>query len=80
MAGLTTFFDVIEKTDNNFTTIAIFSHNNGITEFANRLAAVRIDNMPTCSIFAVKVHCDNWVDFRKANKEFLFFDYPKAGG
>jgi phosphohistidine phosphatase len=78
MAGPPVFFDVIENTDNKFTTIAIFSHNNGITDFANRLAAVRIDNIPTCGIVAIKADCNSWTDFRNANKEFLFFDYPKA--
>lgn len=80
MAGPLIFFDVIAKADNTFSTIAIFSHNNGITEFANRLVDVRIDNIPTCGIFAVKAACDNWADFKDAKKEFFFFDYPKAGG
>jgi phosphohistidine phosphatase len=79
MAELLTFYKVIEETKNVFTTIAIFSHNNGLTEFANRLADVRIDNIPTCGIFAVKADCDTWADFREAKKEFWFFDYPKAG-
>ena len=56
---------------------AIFSHNNGITEFANTLTSTGIDNMPTCSVFAVKADTDNWKDFAKAKKEFWFFDYPK---
>jgi phosphohistidine phosphatase len=71
------FFDVIKKVDDKFDTIAVFAHNPGITYFVNQLAAVRIDNMPTCAVFAVKVNCNNWKDFAKAKKDFLFFDYPK---
>jgi phosphohistidine phosphatase len=71
------FYDVIKKLDNLFHHIALFSHNPGITEFANSLTAVRIDDMPTCSIFAVKLNIKNWNDFRAAEKEFWFFDYPK---
>ncbi|QNA44181.1 SixA phosphatase family protein [Lacibacter sediminis] len=56
---------------------AIFSHNDGITEFANTLTNTSVDNMPTCSVFAVKADIDNWKDFAKAKKEFWFFDYPK---
>jgi phosphohistidine phosphatase len=63
--------------DDKVNTIALFSHNNGITEFANSLGVARIDNMPTCSIFAFTIDSDTWSDFRKAKKEFLFFDYPK---
>lgn len=57
--------------------VAVFSHNNGLTDYANTLTNARVDNMPTCSIFAVKAEVDSWKDFAKAKKEFLFFDYPK---
>jgi len=73
------FFDVIAKTKNKFDSIAIFSHNPGITDFANRLTTARIDNIPTCGIFVVKIDCTDWADFKNAKKEFLFFDYPKNG-
>jgi phosphohistidine phosphatase len=56
---------------------AIFSHNNGITAFANTLTSTSIDDMPTCSVFALKADIENWKDFAKAKKEFWFFDYPK---
>ena len=71
------FSTVIEKLDDRDQQVAIFSHNNGITDFANSLGLVRIDNMPTCSIFALKIKTDKWKKFREAEKEFLFFDFPK---
>ena len=73
------FFDVVEKLDDNFKSVALFSHNPGITEFANQILEnqVRIDNMPTCSVFAVQVNVSSWKDFKKAEKSLLFFDYPK---
>lgn len=73
------FMDVISKMDDDYKHIAIFSHNPGITEFANQLADVRIDNMPTCSIFAIKIDSKHWKDFSEADKHFWFFDYPKSG-
>ena len=57
--------------------IALFSHNNGITDFANRLTSARVDNIPTCGIFAIKIKSNSWKDFRNAEKGFWFFDYPK---
>ena len=72
------FFDVIQQLNNDFESVAIFSHNPGITEFVNQLVEnVHIDNMPTCSIFAVKINSTNWKDFIQAKKELLLFDYPK---
>jgi len=78
MAGEDSFFKVIENINNKFSSVAIFSHNNGITDFANLLTDARIDNIPTCGVFAIKIVSDSWKDFRKAKKEFWFFDYPKA--
>jgi phosphohistidine phosphatase len=71
------FSKVIASADNKQDTIALFSHNPGITDFANSLTSVRIDNMPTCGIFAVQAETDSWKEFQQAEKKFLFFDYPK---
>lgn len=71
------FYDVIAGIKNKFDCIALFSHNPGITDFANQLTDAKIDNIPTCGIFAIKIDSDNWADFRNAKKEFWFFDYPK---
>jgi phosphohistidine phosphatase len=73
------FYDVIGNINDKFNSVAVFSHNPGITDFANSLTNTKIDNMPTCSVFVVKLKTKNWADLRTAEKEFLFFDYPKAG-
>jgi phosphohistidine phosphatase len=77
LAGPEVFFTVIENADDEFGTIAVFSHNEGITHFANMLTSARVDNIPTCGVFAIKINASSWKDFRKAEKEFCFFDYPK---
>ncbi len=71
------FYSVIHELDDSIKTAALFSHNPGITAFANLLTDTRIDNMPTCGIFAVKADTSSWKDFKKAKKELWFFDYPK---
>jgi phosphohistidine phosphatase len=73
------FYEVISKLDDHFNTVAIFSHNPSITDFANQLTDARIDNIPTCGIFAVKLNAKKWSDFQSGDKEFWFADYPKAG-
>jgi phosphohistidine phosphatase len=78
-AALEAFYELIDKIDDSLHSVAIFSHNPGITDFANTLTDARIDNIPTCGIFAVKVNTDRWSKFKEAEKEFLFVDYPKAG-
>jgi phosphohistidine phosphatase len=58
-------------------TVAIFSHNPGITQFANSLSIVHVDDMPTCAVFGLAINTKSWGEFREAGKNFLFFDYPK---
>jgi phosphohistidine phosphatase len=79
LASPSAFYEVIADADDEFDTIAVFSHNEGITEFANQLTDARVDNIPTCGVFAVKVDSKSWKSFKEAKKEFWFFDYPKAG-
>jgi phosphohistidine phosphatase len=72
------FYEVIKQLDDGFNTVAIFAHNPGISYFVNGLVPdVRIDNMPTCAVFAIQAAISCWKDFKKEKKEFLFFDYPK---
>lgn len=71
------FAEIISTLDDDHKTVAIFSHNPGITEFAASLTTARIDDMPTCAVFAVKADTKHWKDFMSAEKTFWFFDYPK---
>jgi len=72
------FYEVVKNADDAFDSIAIFGHNPGLTDFANQLSDVRIDNIPTCAVFALKIETKHWSDFKEAKKEFWFFDQPKA--
>ncbi len=77
-AGLNDFSQAVKDISDKYESAAVFSHNPGITAFANQLINnANIDNMPTCSVFAVTANVDKWKDFSKTKKEFLFFDYPK---
>jgi len=78
-AGENIFFNVVATAKDKHDCIAVFSHNPGITDFANLLTETRVDNIPTCGVFAVKADCKTWKEFANAKKEFWFFDYPKAG-
>lgn len=72
------FYEVIAGLPDELNSVAIFSHNPGITYFVNSLQTkVQIDNMPTCAIFSTQADVAEWQQFATAQKEFLFFDYPK---
>ncbi|MBN8832872.1 MAG: hypothetical protein ABS68_08315 [Niastella sp. SCN 39-18] len=77
-ADLTAFYDVVYHLDDNDDTVALFSHNPGITHFVNSLCAgFNIDNLPTCAVFAVQSEVLNWKDFKNTEREFIFMHYPK---
>ena len=76
-ASVKHFFSVVGLLEDDNNVVALFSHNPGITDFANRLTDVKTDNMPTCSIFAVQCNSKSWSEFEAAQKTFWFFDFPK---
>lgn len=71
------FKEVVAGLDDQHDSVALFSHNPGITAFANILSSVRLDNMPTCSIFAVTGTATSWKELFHTGTTFWFFDYPK---
>ena len=73
------FSEVVSGLNDDHNSVAIFSHNNGITDFANQLTHTRIDELPTCGIFAVTAGIKHWSEFTDAKKEFWFADFPKNG-
>jgi len=71
------YAEVILSLPGKADTVAFFAHSPTITDYANSLCHVRTDGIPTCGVFAVQANVDNWTAFARAEKEFLFYDYPK---
>jgi phosphohistidine phosphatase len=76
-AAVNDYVLTVQELSNKYDVVFVFAHNPAITAFANSLTNVRIDDMPTCSVFAVSAHCEDWNNFSNSEKQFLFFDYPK---
>lgn len=76
-APLSEFLKAVSNINDKYKTVALFSHNPGITDFAATLTNVRVDDMPTCAVFALQIETDSWKNFIGSEKKFLFFDYPK---
>jgi phosphohistidine phosphatase len=77
-ASVKNFYHTVQGLNDEDKTVALFSHNPGITEFVNSLDCHPVYDMPTCAVFACKIELVHWRDFRDVKKEFLFFDYPKS--
>lgn len=70
------FLSVIDALQDEHHAVALFSHNNGISNFANSLTD-EIFHFPTCGVVGFNIHCDAWAEFDGAEKSFDFFFEPK---
>lgn len=70
------FESLIYGLHHDINSLALFSHNNGISNFANTLTD-EIINLPTCGIAGYQIDCEDWSDFEQAKKTFLYFYSPK---
>ncbi len=77
-ASVKTFYRVAENLKDEWKSVAIFSHNPGVTDFINTFDCHPIYNMPTCGVYAIQIEIDSWKDFETGEKLFLFFEYPKG--
>jgi phosphohistidine phosphatase len=57
--------------------VFLFGHNPGITEFANELLNVSIDNIPTCGVVVATLDIDKWKDISFGCGKMNSSDYPK---
>ncbi len=57
--------------------VMVVGHNPGMTEFANTLGDIRIDNMPTAGMLCVDLPAELWSDIDPDEAEPFYFDYPK---
>lgn len=69
------FESVIYDLDDNHSAVAFFSHNNGISNFANSISE-NIFHFPTCGVAGFEIDCNLWSEFDGADKKLLFFYEP----
>ena len=71
--------DVIRKLKDKHTSVMLFGHNPGLTNFVNSLQDKEfdLDNLPTCGIAAFQLKIDSWSEIAWGKGTMVFFDYPK---
>jgi phosphohistidine phosphatase len=57
--------------------IAVYGHNPGFTEFANRFMKRPVDNVPTAGVVVVSMKLDSWSDLYNGRVTKAVLDYPK---
>lgn len=69
------FESIIYDLDDRHDSVAFFSHNNGISNFANSISE-DIFHFPTCGVAGFEIDCNSWSEFDGAKKKLLFFYDP----
>jgi phosphohistidine phosphatase len=73
------YHKLLKQLPDNKNCIAIFGHNNGITQFADDLLPeIDIPHIPTGAVVAVTADVEKWSKFQDAEKKLLFFEVPKG--
>lgn len=70
------FVKTIVNVKDEHASVALFSHNPTISEYATSLADQRID-FPTCGVAVFEIDTDHWTDFSAAEKKLVLFLSPK---
>ncbi|MBA5247591.1 histidine phosphatase family protein [Marnyiella aurantia] len=68
---------VLYDLDSETSSVALFSHNNGISNFANTMTE-DVFLFPTCGVAGFEVNCSSWLDFEAADKKLIFFYEPET--
>lgn len=68
---------ILRETQDSARTVMLVGHNPGLTELANMLDDVRLDNMPTAGMLCVEFDAPGWAAIDPAQARFAWFDYPK---
>jgi len=77
LASSDQILNVIQKCDNRVQSIAIFSHNPGITDLSNHFLQWNIDNIPTSGFVRLVFNTENWKEIDKRTLKSRDFDFPK---
>jgi phosphohistidine phosphatase len=76
-ANYTTLVKIISDFNNENEIVALFGHNNGITDLAIYLTDADIFNIPTSGMVMITFPFDDWKMIGKNSGKVEFFDNPK---
>lgn len=76
-ATCSTLLKIVNDLGNEHDFVALFGHNNGITDLAVYLTNAEIFNIPTSGMVMIYFPFDDWKMAGKETGDVEFFDYPK---
>jgi phosphohistidine phosphatase len=74
------YVDVIEKNFKDVDVLFLVGHNYTLTDLAESLSGIFLENIPTCGIVALEYKTSDCFVSRTGAGKMLFFDFPKNRG
>lgn len=68
---------ILKKVNDHCSSVMVFGHNPGLTEFVNQLMNESIFNIPTCGVAACELKIKSWSELDWGTGKMLFYDYSK---
>ncbi|MCX7610137.1 MAG: histidine phosphatase family protein [Ignavibacterium sp.] len=79
MADSSDIAKIISQQNEDSTSIALFGHNPGLTDFVNLYSKSVLENIPTCGIVHLRME-NNWKSLKHRSLSMIDFFYPKMFG
>ncbi|PTU32074.1 SixA phosphatase family protein [Stenotrophobium rhamnosiphilum] len=76
-ASLGTLLNVVQSLDDQYPHIALFGHNPGLSQLAQRLAECNVDELPTCAIVQISLPIKHWRDAGAEIGTLSYRSWPK---
>jgi len=76
-ASLSTLLNVVQSLDDQYPHIALFGHNPGLSQLAQRLAEGDIDELPTCAIVQISLPAKHWRNAGSEIGTLRYSSWPK---
>lgn len=77
LADLSTWRTVLNDLPSRTKSVALFSHNPGISECCEWLSSAGLGELPTCAMVCIDMEADDWKALGRGTGTVRWFDYPK---
>jgi phosphohistidine phosphatase len=76
-AGAAVILERVRALDESWQHVMLIGHNPGLTDFANLLTAIGIDNLPTCAVLVADLDIDFWCETSPGCGRAALYVVPK---
>ncbi len=76
-AGAGLLLERVRALDETWNEVMLVGHNPGLTDFANLLTAIGIDNLPTCGVVVANLELNSWREVEVGCGEPVLYLTPK---